>query len=719
MVVIYAEKADMGKKIAAALDAIHLDNGTTVSFEQLTAKADKVAEQGRKDGFFKIDFKGEEAYVTWGRGHLCTLKQAKDYDPSYSNWKNLPVPFIPAKFELKQIDAGDAAKWYAKQMSTIKKLFDKADYIISSTDADREGEVIFAYVYEFLKCSKPYKRALFSEQSKEGICDAFDKLVDSSEVKNIEYAGRARNIADAIVGWNLTAQTTLHNHSKEILSVGRVQTATLNILVQRELAIKKFVPVDYYTLEGIFTTNKGETYKGLHRQKRFDKKEDADNAFSQVNGKTGTITYLDKKTEQVPVPELLNQDVLQMECNEKFGLKMKDTLNIAQFLYDNGYTTYPRTSSRYLTEDMKGKVDFVLDQLSTMKEYAPLIKGKARSFYTKRFFDNSKVKSHFAIIPTGVIPTGLNPTQQRVYDLICRSVIRMLYPSAKVENTKVITTVNGNDFLSSGKTIVDEGWLQVSGVPKTTIIPPLSMGEKVEGEYKTESKKTQPPQRYTDKTLTKAMISAGKDISDKELRELLSDPQDGGIGTTATRADIVETLISRHYAERKGKQFFVTDKGMELIQKLPVEDIKSAEITAKWEKRLNEIADGKDTLSSFVKDISDTVAKWCKEINTSSIMKPTYGTSSTKPLNCPVCGKPLNKFKWGWGCSGYKEGCKFSIGTICGKMLSDTQVDTLLSKKKTPLISGFKSKKGKPFKAHLILKPSGEVAFEFDLAKKS
>lgn len=718
MIVIYAEKEDMGKKIAAALDSIYLDDGTVVPFSSLASKDKAVSAQGRKDGYFAITFKGQPCRVTWGWGHMCGLKEAADYDSKYKKWQNLPVPFIPASYEVKPVPAaGAVAARNSKQLGVIKTLFDSADLIINSTDADREGELIFAYVYQYLRCRVPYKRALFSEQSQSGIIDAFDHLYDSSDVKNVEMAGRARNIADSLVGWNLTAQYTLHNHSREVLSIGRVQTALLNIIVTRELAIKKFKPEDYFTVEAEFTSASGETYKGIHQTKRFDDKTTAAAVLSAVEKQPGEITDVSVEAGQVAVPELFNQDVLQMECNDKFGLNAKDTLSIAQFLYDNGYTTYPRTSSRYLTEDMRGKIDYVLDQLQTLPEYTALIAGRPRSFFTKRFFDNKKVKSHFAIIPTGVLPTKLDPMQQKVYDLICRSVIRMIYDPAKIENTKLVTTVNGHNFLSSGRAIIDPGWCVVTGLPKTNILPKLVTGDKVSGEFSLESKQTKPPQRYTDKTLIKAMITAGKDISDKELRELLSDPQDGGIGTTATRAGIIETIIQRQYVERNGKQFVATNKGIELIQKFPVNDLKSAEITAQWEKRLNMIADGKDTLTAFVSDITSSLYKWCDEIKTSDVMTVTSGSGTV--LNCPLCGKPVRKVSFGWGCSGYKDGCKFTIGTICGKKLTELQVKQLIENKRTNQISGFKSKAGKTFRAALCLESDGSIKFDFGKKKSS
>ena len=713
MLVIYAEKEDMGKKIAAALDGITISSGKKVFLNDLHKYEKDVSVLSKRDGYFKINFKGEETYVTWGFGHLCALKNAADYDPAYKNWNALPCPFIPTSYQLK---VNGEEKFYGrnvKQLKIIKRLFDKADWIVNSTDDDREGELIFAYVYEFLRCTTEYKRAVFSEQNEKGIREAFDNLQDSSERTNIENAGRARNIADSLVGWNLTAQFTLHNKCST-LSVGRVQTAALNILAIREKAIKSFVPQDYYTVEAEFTTNKGEKYKGLHQSKRFDKKEDAENVLSSISGKSGTITYLTVEDNKVEVPQLYNQAVLQMECNDKFGYSAKETLSITQYLYEKGFTTYPRTSSRYLTENMKDKVDYILDQLQTLPQYKDLIAGKARPFFTKRFFDNSKVTSHFAIIPTGELPSGLETKYQNVYDLICKSVIRMIYSSAKVQNTKVVTTVNGNNFLSVGKTIIQPEWMLVSGIPKTNVLPLLNKGDVVTGEYSMEAKKTKPPHRYTDKTFLQAMLTAGKEISDKELREILSDPQEGGIGTSATRSEIIETLIKRGYAERKGKQFYVSDKGMELIEKFPVDDLKSAEITAKWEKRLADISEGKDNINDFVNDIISSVTKWCDVIKSSPVMTTTSSSKSATSINCPLCGHPLNQYKTGYGCSDYKNGCKFFVGKICGKKLTESQVKKLAENKKTGLIKGFKSKKGTAFNAYLILDSAGKINFEFE-----
>lgn len=716
MMVIFAEKDSVGKKIAAALGGIYLkDSGKIVSFGELPKYKKLVDEQGNKDGCFKVKFKGEDCYVTWVWGHMCGLKQAKDYNPEYKYWSKMPVPFFPKKYELKVTD-----EKHSRQLKIIKSLFEKCDWIINATDADREGEVIFAYVYQYLNCKKPFKRVLFSELTKSGIPIAFDSLVDSSERKNIENAGRARAMADWVVGANLTARLTLHNHSTQPLSVGRVQTATLNLLVQRELSIRDFKPSEYFTLDGVFTTSKGEKYKGVHKLKKFDKKEDAEKIFDKINGKKGEITVLKKEKKNVPVPELLNQAALQMKCNEKFGLKMIDTLDIAQYLYSEGYTTYPRTSSRYLGEDMKEQVNGIFDKLEATSKYEGYIKGKPRPFFMKRFFDNTKVGSHCAIIPTGETPKGLTELQQKVYDVICRSFIQMIYPEAVVENTNMVTTVEDEEYISTGKIIAYKGWMEVSGVPKVDTLPDVSLHEIVDPEFKIESKWTKPPQRYTDKTLLAAMLSAGKTITNKELRDILSDPKDGGIGTEATRASIVETIIQRGYAERDGKSFVATEKGIDLIQKLPVDDLKSAEITAEWEKRLREIADGKEDLKTFMIDIYRSVTKWCKEIDSSPVISTSVlsGTSSSLEIKCPICGQPLKKMKWGWGCSGYKTGCKFSVSqVIAKKKLTDLQVKKLVNEGKTSSIAGFVSKAGKKFSAKLYLDENQKVQFEFANSK--
>lgn len=719
MITILAEKPDVGMKIAAALDRITLHNGSTVSFKQLKTREKAVKAQQNKDGFLKINFRGTECYVTWGFGHLATLKQAKDYNPDYANWRKMPIPFFPDTYEIKLIQFPEEKDKYGqnekikRQFQIIKKLMSKSEYVINATDYDREGEVIFSYIYELAGCRKPVKRACFSSQTKGGIQEGFTKnLIDGSKMKNLETAGRMRAIADAAVGYNVTAAMTLKNTSNDVLSVGRVQTPTLAMIVNRELQVTGFAKSKYYTITANFADLKTELkqYTAEHSERKFEKKEDAERIMRLINGKNGVVTNFAKVITSKAVPNLYSLSTLQMDANALFGFTLKETLDIAQTLYDGGFTTYPRTNSQFLTEDMVPTVNAVLDSLATTKKYGSLISSRDRNFDSKHFFDDAKVESHFAIIPTGVIPEDLDEKQSKVYDLIAKSVIRMLYPPAKIERTAIETTVVEEKFISHGSRIVDEGWMCCGRKIKEQDLPNMEIGEKVTGEYFMDEKETAPPKRYTDKSILTAMLSAGKELTDKELKKAMETLDVKGIGTEATRANIIDTLLHRGYIERKGKTIYATQKGIDIIQALPVEDIKSAALTAQWEIRLDEIAKGKEDPLKFQTDIEAATKAWCDTIMHSSI---AVGTTDSN-LFCPLCGKPIKEHKWGWGCSGYSDGCHFSVSrTIAGKNLTLNQVQSLLQNGETKKLKGFISKKtGDKFEAKLFL-DHGKVKFKF------
>jgi DNA topoisomerase-3 len=453
---------------------------------------------------------------------------------------------------------------------------------------------------------------------------------------------------------------TLKYNGNSVLSIGRVQTPTLNMLVERELAIRNFKSEKYYTIEGTFETAKGETYTGDHSAKKFKDKAEAESIVNKITGKQGIVEKVEKKTTTKKAPPLYNLSSLQMAANSQFGFTIAKTLDIAQELYEGGFTTYPRTDSQYLTEDMEPVVNKTLNMLETLPEYKDFIKGKARKFNKKKYFDDSKVSSHFAIIPTLNKPDGLTSDQQKVYDLIARSVIMMIYERAKVERTSIVTNVDGEKFTTSGSTIVEKNWMEVGGLPKEKILPVLKEGETVNGTYKFLEKNTEPPKSYTDKTLLSAMVSAGKDLDDEELKKVM-DSGVKGIGTEATRAAIIETLIKRGYAIRDKKSIKATDKGISLIQALPLKEIKSAELTAMWENRLNNIALKKEDFDTFVNDIEDLTRKWCNEITTAT-KSEFNGNTSGESFTCPLCGKPVTKKSWGWGCSCRPEKlCRWSL----------------------------------------------------------
>ena len=718
MVTIVAEKPNVAAKIAAALDCIRVNNSKTISFEKLDACEKEIKSFQFKNHHFDITYEGEECKVTWGFGHLCALKQAYDYNPAYKSWTKMPLPFIPERYEIK-LNSGKDANFndrIKKQFNAVKDLMNKSTLVINATDFDREGEAIFGYIYQYANCKAPVKRAKFSSQTKTGIIDSFKDMKTGAEMKNKENAGRVRGAIDWVVGANLSAAVTLKYPGQGIYSIGRVQTPTLALIVNRELEVRNFKPKDFWNINAEFTTSKNETYKGEHRKKQFFDKKEVTDVIQKISGKKGVIKSIQRKKVKKDIPSLYSLSALQMDANTKFGFTLEETLDIAQFLYEKGYTTYPRTDSRFLTEDMESTVNKTLDDISAITEYKTLISGQKRKFDFKKFFDNSKVTSHYAIIPTGMIPSNLNSRQQGVYDLICRSVIRMLYSPAVIENTTVVTDVCGEEFETTGSVVVEKGWMQVGNVVKEKFIPALIENEQVDGIYSVVDKKTVAPKRYTDKTLLGAMLSAGKDLNDDELRKIMSDPKTGGIGTEATRANIVKVLELRGYISRNKKTISATDKGIELIQKLPLDEVKSALLTAKWEQRLNLIETGKESPTVLLREVEDAVRKWVDEIDNkvskSSAPVQSIGKNGKPMPNCPICGKPIIVHKWGYGCSGYKDGCKFSVGTICGKKLTENQVRDLVSNGATKTIKGFTSKNGKKFDAKLVLKDE-KISFEF------
>ena len=710
MITIYAEKPDVGNKIAAALDKITLSSGKEITFKDLKANEKAVKAQQFKDGYLKIKYLGDDCYVTWGYGHLCELKQAVDYDADYKNWSKMPMPFIPTEYQVK------VKSEVKKQFNLVSDLMKKSSLVINATDYDREGELIFAYLYDAAKCKVPFKRAHFSSQTEEGLQDGFAKLLTAAEVKDITDAGRGRSVADFVVGANLTAQMTLKAGGKNVLSIGRVQTPTLNMLVEREEAIRSFVPSPYYTITADFKTTAGEVYKAEHKTKKFTNKAEAQAIYDNITGKKGKVKNVEKKTEYKEGPNLYSLSSLQMAANSKYGFTMAKTLTVAQQLYEAGYTTYPRTDSQYLTEDMEPVVNTVLDVLEKNNAtYASFITGRPRSFEKKKYFDDKKVQSHFAIIPTKSYPSGLTPDQEKLYDLIARSVIMMLYKKAKLENTKITTDVEGEEFISNGKVVIDPEWMAIDTKSKDELLPNVKVGDIVSGTYKINEKMTQPPKRYTDKTLLSAMLNSGKELDDAELKKIMASGDVNGIGTEATRASIIETLIKRGYAERDKKNIFATERGIQLIHALPIKEIKSAELTALWEKRLNNIALGKDSLPVFIKDIEDATRKWVAELAT-SVSKGAINSASVIGT-CPACGKNVIKTKWGYGCVGYTDGCKFTIsGEIAHKKITDAQVKKLLEKGSTGTIKGFKSSSGKSFDTALVLDDDKKVVFEFTLS---
>lgn len=687
--VIYAEKPDMARKIAGALGK------KTYSPAQ------------KSQGYFKITYCGEDYLVTWGYGHLCRLADVPEYDPAYKTWENRPMPFFPREYKIVLNEYGKAP--VRQQYNVVAKLFASADLIINATDYDREGELIFYYVYAYSSCSAPVKRMKLASTTDEGIEDAFENLLPPEQFAGLLKSARCRSIADWVIGTNLTVAVTLQAGGRTLYSIGRVQTPTLRMIVDRDKAISNFKPEDYWTVDAVFTTKGNEKYKGQHRVKRFDKRADAQAVLSKCQGSDGIITDITRTQKKKGLPYLYNLSALQIEANKTHKFGAQKTLNIVQKLYEAGYVTYPRTDSRFLPEDMVQDI-LKIQVLLKNNGYGALFTGADPANMTyrlKHYFDNSKIGSHYAIIPTTRMPSGLQPDEQKIYDMIAHSVIRMQHKDAVLENVKVTTSVNGEPFISTGTTIIDPGWMIAGGTQNETLLPTLHKNDVVGSACGVTTRKTEPPKHYTEATLLTAMVNAGKEVDDDDLRTFMLDRENSGIGTEATRAGIIEILAKRGYTTKDKNAIKATPIGISLIEAIPVEDIKSVALTAKYERMLFDLAesDGKGPQASdFLRSIYKNITVWCQEIQ--SIPKERIRNMAEKKdggMICPQCGKEIRKMEWGFGCSGYRDGCTFSIGKICGKKLTENQVKVLLSKGKVGPLSGFKRKDGSSFNGTLEL----------------
>lgn len=733
MITVYAEKFDVGAKIAAALSGFDFD-GNRITMSNIEKFKPRLDKEVKPKGFIQITYKGEQYAITWGQGHMCGLKQAKDYDPTYANWKNIPIPFFP-EYEIKVREkydwatkkfTGEPDPWTVRQLNIVQQLFEKSSYIINATDDDREGELIFAYVYQYLECKKPYKRVVLDSQTESGFRDAFEHLKDSSEVKSVENAGRARAIGDLAVGSNVSVKAT-EKYKKyfpnlPMLTVGRIQTAVLDFIVEREKAIRNFKSHPFWNLHAVFTNSKGESYKAKHVESQIEDKAKADALFAKVNGKQGTVSKCETEPTKKQVPLLYNFAELSKAANKKYKITSASTLSIAQSLYEAGYITYPRTESQHLTSDMQDTVDGVLEMLRDFNpQYKEWIDNVSTRNYTKRHFDTSKVESHYAIIPTNVKPTNLSADQSKIYDLIAKSLIRIIYKDAIGEKTEILTIVEGEEFKSTGNVIIDPQWLVVDAMPSDSeLLPKVSEGDVVNGEYSLKEGKTEPPKRYTDATLTTAMQTASKSIDDEELKKILQTTNKGGIGRPSTQAPIIETVVTR-YCRREKEYIIPTEEAIKYIEILPISDLKSAEITAEWEMKLDKVAKGQMDYSEFVSQIESSVTKWCKIIDEDTREFEVQRSQDTLDIECPICGKPMRKLPWGWACSGYTgkdepTSCKFALGyNMSGASLSDKDLTDLMTKHKTKYITGFKKKdSSETYGAYLTLDENGVIGRTWD-----
>lgn len=555
---------------------------------------------------------GNGYQVTWTFGHLCCLKEPNDYCDNWKHWSLAALPMLPPRFGIKLIDD----EGIKRQFAIIEQLMQHADSIINCGDAGQEGELIQRWVMQKAQAKCPVKRLWISSMTDEAIREGFNKLKEQSTYEPLYLAGLSRAIGDWILGMNATRLYTLkYGKNRQVLSIGRVQTPTLALIVNRQKEIDNFKPETYWVLATIYRDTTFTATKG-----RFDKKEEGEAAFKTIEGEPFTVTDVQKKKGTEAPPKLYDLTSLQVDCNKKFGYSAEMTLNLIQSLYEKKYTTYPRVDTQYLSDDIYPKCPQTMNGLYQTKiqsktVYAELIKplgGKALK-KSKKVFDSSKVTDHHAIIPTGVPPTGLSNMEENVFDLIARRFIAVFYDDCKFATTTVLGKVKEIEFKVSGKEILEPGWRDVYAKnqnedddvdEKTTdeerTLPTFIKGESGEHIPTLTEKQTTPPKHYTEATLLRAMETAGKFVNDEELRAAL---KENGIGRPSSRASIIETLFKRKYIQRNRKRIVATPLGIQLIDIIKEKLLTSCELTGIWEKKLRDIEHQKYDAAQFVNEL--------------------------------------------------------------------------------------------------------------------
>ena len=572
---------------------------------------------------------GNGYQVTWTFGHLCTLKEPADYTPMWKSWSLSSLPMIPQRFGIKLIED----EGIKKQFAVIEKLMQAADGIVNCGDAGQEGELIQRWVMQKAQAHCPVKRLWISSMTDEAIREGFQQLKDQSEYQPLYMAGLSRAIGDWILGMNATRLYTLkYGQNRQVLSIGRVQTPTLALIVNRQKEIDNFKPEPYWVLSTIYRDTTFTATKG-----RFTSKEEGEAAFQALEGKPFTVTDVQKKAGKEMPPQLYDLTSLQVDCNKKFGYSAEMTLNLIQSLYEKKLTTYPRVDTQYLSDDIYPKCPGIMNGLFQTKfggqaPYAELVRplGGKPLKKDKKVFDTSKVTDHHAIIPTGVPPQGLSDAEQNVFDLIARRFIGAFYPECKFSTTTVLGIVAENadspdksaiEFKVTGKEILDPGWRVVQYVAvsqqqsseeeekdkkdEERTLPTFAKGESGPHTPTLTEKMTTPPPYYTEATLLRAMETAGKFVEDEELRAAL---KENGIGRPSSRASIIETLFKRHYIRRERKRLVATPTGIELIDLIKEELLKSCELTGIWEKKLRDIEHKTYDPAQFINELKQQIA---------------------------------------------------------------------------------------------------------------
>lgn len=684
-----------------------------------------IGAKDRKDGYFE----GNGYQVTWTFGHFCTLFPPEDYKPHWKRWDLNTLPMLPERFETKIMDDGGVKK----QFKVIKGLLDKADVVINCGDAGQEGELIQRWVIKQAKYEGEVQRLWISSLTTEAIRSGFSQLKPAEEFDNLYYAGSSRAIGDWLLGMNATRLYTLkYGGFKQVLSIGRVQTPTLAMLVNRHYEIENFKPTPYWELQTLYRETKFNSIEG-----KFQKKEDGEKLLHQISGKDLHITEIEKKEGKEYASKLFDLTALQVFCNNKFGFTAEATLKLVQGLYEMKVVTYPRVDTTFLPNDMYPKIPGILKGLTQYASFTESILGsKIRK--SAKVFNDKKVTDHHAIIPTGE-EKPLNADQRKVYDIIVRRFIAVFYPDCQVAKTQVSAEVEEVKFVAKGKEILEEGWRVLFPKEKKkkedddsddenkedddNILPSFEKGEHGPHEPSFIEKTTKPPKFYTEASLLRAMETAGKQVEDDELRDLM---KANGIGRPSTRANIIETLFKRKYTQRRKKQVIPTPMGIQLIDTIQNELLKSAELTGQWEKQLKEIEDGAFSARDFIINMKKMVDHLVYEVRMET-GKPRLETASASKVKkpaakkkaglvgktCPKCNKGnILKGQSAYGCSGWKEGCDLRVPMVfMEKKLTENQVKRLVEKKATTKIKGFVLD-GQKVEGVLKLTDTFEIKFE-------
>ncbi|HEV2059376.1 MAG TPA: DNA topoisomerase 3 [Solirubrobacteraceae bacterium] len=684
---------------------------------------------------------GPEHVVTWAVGHLVQLAEPDEYDAKYKKWRMADLPIVPDKFKLVVRD--ERSK---KQMSVVAKQLRRDDVasVVNACDAGREGELIFAYLYEKAGSKKPVQRLWLSSMTKAAMARAFEELRPAEEFAQLEAAARSRSESDWIVGMNATRAATIRLRSSfdGAVSLGRVQTPTLAIITRREEEIRAFVPEPYWLVDALFAASGERLYEGRYHdgsKPRLTTAAEADAVVAAVHGQTGTITQLERKERKERAPLLYDLTSLQRDANSRFGFTARRTLAAAQRCYEeHKVLTYPRTSSRYLTSDMIGELKPIAGHVGgatrDLQSAAAYVQG-LDMLPLGRVVADDKVGDHHAIIPTNSAHSldKLSDDDRRIYDLVARRFLAVFHPEAVFENTKVETTVGAADevggrhvFRTRGKVLLVPGWRGVYGElaesssatdddeGRDQQLPKLEPDEQVQTRDVTSAEKeTQPPRRYSDASLLGAMETAGRLVDDDEMREAM---KESGIGTPATRASIIERLIDVGYVEREARSLVATEKGLNVIRLLGEHPLTSPSMTGDWEQRLGMIERGEEPRKRFMADIKgfaeSTVAELDAKLKDVRIPRANLGP-------CPVCGNDIVENRKGFSCWSREDpGCGFVIWKAkAGKTLPLAVARELIATGRTAKpVTGFKGRSGRSFRARLALQQSeeGKWRVEFD-----